>query len=102
MSGDGWKRRWVAVRGGALFYAKAQQPKRKLDQEVSADEKSLPLTQIVLSVGSDGRTIRLSEDGAGRGAGGAAIDWRCASAEERAAWVHYLRAGITSARLQRA
>ena len=97
VTGDGWKRRWVAVRGGCLFYAKAQQPPgSRSDQGPGAEEKILALGQVVLSVGSDGRTIRLSD--AGGGADGVS-DWRCGSAEERAAWVHYLKAGISAARL---
>ena len=94
VTGDGWKRRWVAVRGGFLLYARTQQPIRRFDQGPGAEEKSLPLAQVILSVGSDGRTIRLSE---ARGSADGATDWRCGSADERAAWVQYLKAGIAAA-----
>lgn len=99
---SGWKRRWVAVRAGSLFYAKTAPSK---GAESSANEKRIDLAGLMLFTGDDGITIRLSNDTSGDGATsstGVKVDWKCESTEDRDAWVAYIRAGISSANTREA
>ena len=54
---SGWKRRWVAVRDGSIFYAKTAPSK---GAESSANEKSIDLAGLMLFTGDDGMVSRRS------------------------------------------
>ena len=86
--GDRWKRRWVSVRGGTAWYAKQRPPQAGGG---GAESKPLALAGLALSVGSDGRALRLGE-------GPDAVDWQCEGPADRSAWVAYFKAGIAAGR----
>eukprot|EP00622_Pseudochattonella_farcimen_P002458 FR737385.1.p1 GENE.FR737385.1~~FR737385.1.p1 ORF type:complete len:104 (+),score=17.41 FR737385.1:395-706(+) len=56
---QGWKRRWVGIYDGQLFYSK-KQTIPKLNSK-DHDAKSMDLVGLVIMTGSDGLTIRLHD-----------------------------------------
>ena len=56
---QGWKRRWVGIYDGELFYSK-KQTIPKLNSK-DHDAKSMALAGLVIMNGSDGLTIRLHD-----------------------------------------
>ena len=56
---QGWKRRWVGIYDGQLFYSK-KQTIPKLNSK-DHDAKSMALVGLVIMTGSDGLTIRLHD-----------------------------------------
>ena len=108
---QGWKRRWVGIYDGQLFYSK-KQTIPKLNSK-DHDAKSMALVGLVIMTGSDGLTIRLHDpDDKNRN-----VDWKSGTqmimnawrptncrhvkpypgtAEDREAWVHYMRSGIAT------
>jgi len=86
----GWKKRWIGIYDGMLFYSKTQ---AKSNQMSDTDAKSIKLSGFTLMAGSDGLTIRmLDPDDKSR-----TVDWKAGTQEDREAWIHYMRAGIATA-----
>ena len=73
---QGWKKRWVGIYDGVLFYSKTQ---AKTNQMSETDAKSVKLSGFTLMAGSDGLTIRMFDDDDKT----RTVDWKAGTNEDR-------------------
>jgi hypothetical protein len=90
--GDAWKKRWVTIYKGCMYYDKARLP-RLSDGNSVPQAKQVSLSNVTLGMGSDGRTIRLTSFSQ-ESEQPLITDWRCETQEERDAWILYIKSGI--------